>query len=212
VSVPAGDVPGIAGDLAVGLARRLGPGVAAPSPGHRPACSRPGFVGVDGWSGSGKTTLALALAGELGAVVVHLDDLVAGWDDLAGSLTRLVEVVLPALAAGNRACWRSWDWAAGTWGAQRSQAPAALVVVEGCGAGSARVRPWLSALVWIEAAPEVRAIRLRGRSDWDDYHPWLAVWEAQERALRAGDHPRVFADALVVDDGTACALSWRDGA
>lgn len=207
-----GGLTGIAGELAAGLARLLGPDALPPSRSLRPGGRDPVFVGVDGWSGSGKTTLAGALADELGAAVVHLDDLVAGWEDLAGSVGRLVETVLPALAAGNPAGWRSWDWAAGTPGPGRTQAPAALLVVEGCGAGSCRVRPWLSALVWVEVPAAVRAARLRGRPDWGGYRQWFEVWEAQERALRAGDDPRRFADALVVDDGTTCALTWAAGA
>ena len=206
------DVSEIACQLAAGLASRLTAEL-APGLGQQPReVSRPAFVGLDGWSGSGKTTLAEALAGELGAAVVHLDDLVAGWGDLAGSVSRLVEVVLPALAAGRSARWRRWDWAAGASGPQQCQVPAPLVLVEGCGAGSAPVRPWLSALVWLEVAPALRAARLRGRPDWVAYRRWFDVWTAQEDVLRAGDDPRPLADVLVVDDGSACRVCWPAGA
>jgi cytidylate kinase len=187
---------GVVEELADGLRRRL--------------AGRSGrtFVGVDGWSGSGKTTLGLELATALRGPCVHLDDLVPGWHGLASSVDRLVAEVLPALAAGRPARWQTWDWAADAWDGWSEQAPAPLVVVEGCGAGAVAVRPWLTALVWLEVDEEERTRRLREREDWALYEAWVAVWGAQERDLRAGDDPRPHADAVVEDGRTRTRLRW----
>ncbi|MDA8286764.1 MAG: AAA family ATPase [Actinomycetota bacterium] len=172
----------------------------------------PAFVAVDGWSGSGKTTLGDALGARLGAPVVHQEDLVTGWYGLQRSVERLVTEVLQPLAAGRPATWRRWDWAAGALGGEEDTALAApLSVVEGCGAGSAPVRPWLAALVWLEVPEPERLARLRARADWSLYEPWLEVWAAQERALRAGDEPRDHADVVVAHTGAGVALRWRGG-
>lgn len=166
---------------------------------------RRGVVGIDGWSGSGKTTFGDALAAELGVPVVHLDDLVAGWHGLAGSVDRLVTEVLQPLAVGRAATWRRWDWGAGAWGSETvSQPPAPLILVEGCGAGAAPVRPYLTALIWLDVAEEERMARLRARDDWPLYEPWIEVWAAQERGLRAGDDPAAHADVVV-----AGTVGWR---
>ncbi len=171
----------------------------------------PAFVAVDGWSGSGKTTLGDALGARLGAPVVHQDDLVTGWYGLERSVELLVTEVLQPLASGRPATWRRWDWAAGALGGEEGTvAPAPLSVVEGCGAGSAPVRPWLAALVWLEVPGPERLARLQARADWLVYEPWLEVWAAQERALRAGDDPCDHADVVVADTGAGVQLRWRE--
>lgn len=196
------DGPAVSGELPAGSVAALAAGLRA----RLAAPAGPALVAIDGWSGSGKTTLAAGLAAALGGVpVVHAEDLVTGWYGLARSVERLAGDVLPALAAGRPARWRSWDWAAGAYGPEQTQPPAPLLVVEGCGAGAAPVRPWLAALVWLEVAPEERAARLRARQDWPTYEPWVQVWARQERRLRTGDDPRPHADVTVAG---GARLEW----
>src|SRR6478735_90882 len=71
------------------------------------------LVAVDGPAGSGKTTFAERLAGELGAPVVHLDDLLEGWTDLRSMWPRLEKWVLAPLRRGDDAAYRTYDWHAG---------------------------------------------------------------------------------------------------
>jgi cytidylate kinase len=190
-------VPGWPAELATGLAARLA---------ALPATTR--IVAIDGRSGSGKTSLAAWLAPALAAPCVHVDDIVPGWYGLARSVELLAEWVVQPLAAGSPAQWRKWDWDAGGWGRSGELAPAPIVVVEGCGAGAAAIRPWLSALVWLEVGEDERLERLRRREDWGAYEPWLEVWSDQERALRAGDDPRPHATVVVRPAGPA-GLAWQ---
>ena len=60
---------------------------------------------IDGRSGTGKTTLGEALATELGAQLVHLDDVYPGWDGLSAAASAVVEDVLGAPSG-----YRRWDW------------------------------------------------------------------------------------------------------
>jgi hypothetical protein len=158
-------------------------------------------VAIDGWSGSGKTHLAARLAPALEAACVHLDDLVPGWHGLAESVTLLVDHIIEPWVRGEAVRWPGWDWDRDRPGPPvelpESSPPASVLVVEGCGAGAAAVRPWLSALLWVDADAEVRAERLRARRDWPIYERWLHVWTAQEETLRAADDPRPWADATV---------------
>ena len=57
-------------------------------------------LAIDGRSGAGKSTLARALAGELGAPLVALEDLYGGWDGLERGVELLREAVLEPLAQG----------------------------------------------------------------------------------------------------------------
>ncbi|MCW0213986.1 MAG: hypothetical protein OJJ54_11565 [Pseudonocardia sp.] len=146
---------------------------------------RPGPpVTVDGFSGSGKTTFAAELGRALGAPVLSMEELYAGWDGLAAAVPLAVEWIAAPLAAGRAARWRPWDWTrdvrAEEW---RTRQPAPFVVLEGCGAGAAALRPYTGTSIWLECPPEVRDRRLRAREDWPGYAPFRERWSAQERAL-----------------------------
>jgi hypothetical protein len=179
-------------ELAAGLQARTAP--------EEAGAGRCRIVALDGWSGSGKTSLADRLSPALGAPCVHVDDWVPGWDGLARSVELLVEWVLTPLAAGQPARWQRWDWDTGRFGEWTVLPPRGLVLVEGCGAGSALARPWVSTLVWLCLDEQDRDRRLRARPDWPTYAPWADMWAAQERALRAGEDPLAAAD-VVVDTG-----------
>jgi uridine kinase len=174
--------------------------------------ARPGtvhVVAVDGWSGAGKSVMATRLGSELRAPVIAMDDFVPGWDGLDASVHLLSEWVLRPLAAGQPATWRLWDWPTARFAATCTEPPAAIVVVEGCGAGSVGVRSMLSYLIWVEASPAVRDQRLRARPDWSAYRDNAERWAAQERTLRLDDD--VAGAANLVIDGDRSPMPTTPG-
>ncbi|NMI01571.1 hypothetical protein [Pseudonocardia acidicola] len=158
------------------------------------------LVTIDGYSGSGKTDLAGRLADAIGAPVITLEDLYPGWAGLADAVPLAVEWIAAPLAAGRPARWRRWDWVRCARGEWVSLAPAAVVLLEGCGAGAAALRPYTSTAIWVDVPVEQRERRLRARADWPGYAPHRQQWAAQENAFYRADRTRERAD-LVVDNG-----------
>ena len=176
-----------------GPARLSSPGAtAAGREGARLLC-------LDGPAGSGKTTLAAAVAARRpGTVVVHLDDLLAGWGGgLARMTSDLVADVLAPLAAGRPAGYRRFDWHADRLAERVAVSPSPLLVVEGVGAGARLTAPYRSALVWVEATPAVRRERGLAR-DGEAFAPQWASWARREQHHFTLEGTRARAD-LVVD-------------
>lgn len=170
--------------------------------GERPAVGSLRLVTVDGYSGAGKSRLTGRLAAALGRVpAVHLDFFYPGWDGLAQAAGLAVDWVAAPLHAGRPARWRRWDWTAGRFAEWHETPWAPVVVLEGCGAGAAELRPFASTSIWIDTPPELREQRLHRRLDWPRYAPHRARWAAQEQAFYAAERPWEQADAVV--DGAA---------
>lgn len=169
---------------------------------ERPEVGAVRLVTVDGYSGAGKSRLTGRLASALGRVpTVHLDYFYPGWDGLAAAVDLAAQWVAEPLVAGRPARWRRFDWGAGEFAEWRETPWAPVVVLEGCGAGAAALRPFTSTAVWVDTPAALREHRLHGRIDWPRYAPHRARWAAQEEALFAAERPWEHADALV--DGTA---------
>jgi uridine kinase len=149
---------------------------------------------IDGPAGSGKTTLAAGVAGRVpGSVVVHTDELLAGWDGLPG-LATTVEALVHALAHGRPAVYARWDWVRDGWAGTRVVQPGGLVVLEGVGAWSPAAAPWVTALAWVDAPADGRRARALARGDFGDR--WDR-WARDEAALFARDRTREHADLIV---------------
>ena len=160
------------------------------------------LVTVDGYSGSGKSRLTNRLARELGRVpTVHLDFFYPGWDGLAAGVALAVEWVGAPLVARRPARWRRFDWDAGRFAEWRETPWAPVVVLDGCGAGAAALRPFTSTAIWVDAPAPLREERLRARRDWPRYAPHRARWAAQEEAHYAAERTWEHANARV--DGGA---------
>jgi uridine kinase len=158
------------------------------------------LVCVDGPAGSGKTTLAGGLAAELGALVVHMDDLYAGWT-LTGAFARLAAGVLRPLADGRPGAYHRYDWAAGRFAAEPTPVlPGDVLVVEGCGSCPRAADPWAVLRIWVEAPQEVRLARGLAR-DGAALEPEWRRWQLTEAAVFTAECTRERADVRV--DGTA---------
>lgn len=152
-------------------------------------------IAIDGPSGAGKSTFARELATQLGAALVHVEDTYPGWDGLDAGVARIVRDVLIPLATGAAPVLVRWDWDAGIDGATEPLAIGETLVIDGVGIGSALARPYLGALIWIDAPPEERRRRAIAR-DGARYAPHWERWAEQERLTFAREHTREHADLL----------------
>jgi uridine kinase len=169
----------------------------------RPAClGNTRLVCVDGPAGGGKTTFAGRLAAAVGpdAVVVHLDDLYAGWT-LTGAVARLAAGVLRPVAEGRAGAFHPYDWAHNRFSpATTPVPPAPVLVVEGCGSSPRSLDPWTSLRVWVEAPAGLRVARGLARDGAALESHWRR-WQATEAAEFAREGTRARADVRV--DGAA---------
>ncbi len=165
--------------------------------GTAPASGRPFVVGIDGRSGAGKTELAAALVATLpGARVVALEDAYRGWAGLREGVEEIATGVLAPLRQGLPGRYRRYDWVRGELAGTVEVEPAAVVVLEGCGAGSLPCAPYLDVLVWLEAPEHERHHRAMARDDGAWLDRW-STWSAQEAELLAEHDARAAADAVI---------------
>ncbi len=162
------------------------------------------LVCVDGPAGSGKTTLAAALGAAAGAVVLHMDDLYAGWSGLPEIHAQLDGLLTP-LGDGVPGSYRRYDWEAERFDELVIVEPAPLIVLEGVGSGAARFAALVTVLVWVEAPHDLRMARGVAR-DGEAFATMWQAWAHDELALFAREDTRSRADVHV--DGTR---PYRDG-
>lgn len=159
----------------------------------------PLVVALDGHGAAGKSTLAEAVAAQLGAVVVRVDDFFrpageAGIDGVPMSAyydwQRLRHEALEGLVAGRRVSFAAFDW-------ERDRlrpgfvelAPATVILVEGVSAGAPALGDLVDRSVLVVTPEEERLRRLHERiSDeiWDER------WLEEERAYFATRPPESF--------------------
>jgi cytidylate kinase len=147
---------------------------------------------VDGPAGSGKTTLAGSLASARDAVVVHLDDLYAGWEGMLQGIAE-AQPMVDAILAGEPAGYRRFDWHSYQYAEWVTVPSAELTVIEGCGAGSLRGD---ALLVFMEADLEVRLRRGLDRDGDAMRDRWLR-WQQTEAELFERDRTRERAELVL---------------
>jgi len=158
-----------------------------------PALSRTRLLAVDGPAGSGKTTLAHGIAAVIAdrgyrVGVLSLDDLYDGWTGLNPALeSRVLEQVLEPLGSGHLARWQAYDWQSRAFAEWHDLAPGDVLVLEGCGSGARRFAPYTTLLVWVEAAPAVRARRAVARDGEQVLRHWADWAAAEERTFAANE-------------------------
>ena len=153
-------------------------------------------VAVDGPSGAGKSTFAAAVTAALDATLVHVDDLVPGWDGLAEVVDLMTTQVLEPLARGESAAYRRWSWVRDAWVGTVDVPPTDLLVLEGVGSSVRPAGDYASVCAWVEAVRDVRFDRGIAR-DGEAYRPNWERWARQEDALFAADGARERADVLL---------------
>jgi uridine kinase len=168
-----------------------------------PTLARSRLVCVDGHAGSGKSTLGEAvrdLAAETGTSdLVHLDDLLDGWDGLPRVAETLHRDVLVPLTEGRAGRYRRYDWHRASFAEAHVVEPVDLLVVEGVGSGASAYSSLVTTLVWVEAPAELRLVRGIGR-DGEALRPQWLRWMSAEDALFRRERTQERADVIV--DGT----------
>lgn len=145
---------------------------------------------IDGRSGSGKTELGSAVAAEISAQLVRLDDLYPGWDALEAGSVRVREDVI-----GLRR-WHRWDWASSALAEEHVIDPRRALVVEGSGSLSRANRSLANLGVWVELDEPTRKARALTR-DGDAYAPHWDEWAAQEQRFFERERPDRLADLVI---------------
>ena len=165
----------------------------------RPAPHGVRVIGVDGPAGSGKTTLAGALAAELTASVVHVDNFVS-WTDLEGWWPRFDREALTPLSRGQDARYQLRDWLHDEFGTSlrgwHTTRAAPVVIVEGVSSTRRAAADRLAYAIWVEADPAQRLARGLARDGYNSRELWLN-WMAMEERFFAADGTRDRADLRI---------------
>lgn len=163
---------------------------------RRPTLGASRLICIDGPAGSGKTTLASAIAAEAPeAATVHTDDLLAGWDGLAGLAGRLDPLLLP-VAAGVPGSYERYDWPADRFADTVVVPPAPLLVLEGVGSGNRRHAALCTVLVWVAVDDDLRLARGLAR-DGEALRERWEQWMLDERAMFVDEDTEARADVIV---------------
>ena len=155
------------------------------------------LVGIDGCGGAGKTTFAARLAQALGgAPVVHTDDF-ASFEGPTQWWPRMLAEVIEPLSHGSSATFHPYDWVRAEFSPETIEiAPAAVVLIEGCGATRKAWRNRLAARIWVDAPRELRLRRglERDGAHMLDFWTW---WMEQEDGYVADEQPESYADLRI---------------
>ena len=166
---------------------------------------------IDGLGGAGKTLLAEALAGELGASVVHGDDFYQpseergsfgrGLDEVGEAFDwrRLERQVLVPLSRGEEASYQRYDWNHDRLGDWVSVSGHGTVVVEGVYVLRTELRRYASVSIWVETPRDVRLARGIERDGEAARSRWTDEWMPAEDSYVSAMQPD--AAATLVADG-----------
>lgn len=144
------------------------------------------IITIEGPAGAGKTTLAghirSGLHSRLAATIIHMDDLYNGWNDPFGKpfIESLQKISAAHLSSVNYE-FPKYDWAAGQYGAIKTYPSTPLLILEGVGSSSSKIRASVSASIWIEINPEdglQRVLTRDGVAIADEMSQWLKTQEA----------------------------------
>jgi len=126
-----------------------------------------------------------------------MDDLFPGWQGLRAGVAKVADTVVGPLGRGETGGYRRYDWVADAEAEWVEVRAVDLLVLEGCGSGSATYASSVTSLVWVEVPAPVRLARGIARDGEDLRHRWL-VWMADEEVLFTDERTRERADLVVV--------------
>lgn len=138
------------------------------------------IIAIDGPAGAGKTTfaqgLSAALSKEFSVQVFHMDDLYNGWDLALGEdLTSTLKDLTRSHLAGLPYVYRKFDWGKAKFNSLEEAESAQVLILEGVGSGQRAIRDSLTALVWIDIAPQDGLQRVLIR-DGQEISPQMNKW------------------------------------
>lgn len=155
----------------------------------------PAIIAIDGPAGAGKTTLA----GEIKAAcatkrvaIVHMDDLYGGWELSADFTARLLTLVRE-ISQGRAHQIQIFDWHQGRFNSTRTIDPVDIVILEGVGSGQSAIRPYLSALIWMDIEDSQGLTRVLNR-DGESIRTQMLEWQNQQREHFLRERTRESAD------------------
>jgi len=160
------------------------------------------IVGVDGPSCAGKSTLAPAIAVDLGAPMVEIDDFVS-WTNFAGWWPRFDAEVVRPLLEGRDATYQVRDWAGDELGDSLAGWKTVkwhpYVVFEGVTCTRLAVADSLACRVWVNTPADERMRRRIARAGESHWTLWQR-WMIEEQRFFTADDTQSRADVIV--DGT----------
>lgn len=146
---------------------------------------------IDGQSGAGKTTLGERIQKQTGALLLHVDNWLLGWE----SLDEAIGITADLLSA-TKPHYLSFDWETMRQGPVIYLDPKRDWIIEGCGALTPKSAKHADLAIWVETDPAVAKERGLKR-DGDSYVAWWDVWNRQERVHWEKNNPRTLADLIV---------------
>ena len=155
-------------------------------------------IAIDGRSAAGKTTLAAALAAQLGAAVVHMDDFYLPRamqpEDLTAhpggnmDFARFRAEGVPPLQTGNAGSYRVFDCKAQAFGEAVPLPAGATVIVEGAYCLHPALPDVYDLRLFVTVAPETQLARVRDRGGEAALAAFRARWiPAEEAYFKAYD-------------------------
>ena len=167
----------------------------------------PFLIAIDGRCAAGKTTLAAALAGLLGAGIVHMDDFFlrpeqrteSRFAEAGGNVDRerfLEEVLLP-LRAGQTVIYRPFNCHTLALAAPVTLASADIVVIEGSYSCHEALRPYYDRTVFLDLSPDAQRQRILARNGADGAQRFFDRWIPLEERYFAAQDVRAHCDLLL---------------
>ena len=155
----------------------------------------PAIIAIDGPAGAGKTTLAGELKASIGTkrvAIVHMDDLYGGWELSEDFTSRLLALVRD-ISQGKAHEIHIYDWHQGRFSSTRTIDPVDIVILEGVGSGQSAIRPYLSALIWMDIEDSQGLTRVLNR-DGDSIRTQMLEWQNYQREHFLRERTRESAD------------------
>ena len=155
----------------------------------------PSIIAIDGPAGAGKTTLAHELKASFSTKrveIVHMDDLYGGWE-LSEDFTARLHGLVCDISAGRAHDIQIFDWHHGRFSQSRTVRPVDIVILEGVGSGQSAIRPFLSALIWMDIDDAQGLTRVLHR-DGESIRDQMVEWQTQQREHFLRERTRESAD------------------